>query len=219
MGVPGPALVPPSDPAPALRCAPVPAPSCAPPVPYALVPLRPPPGALCPCAPRPCGPLGCPPGQPTACAGSQRRGHTCGTGRNFVGGPGWSWVESAVAASWRWQACTLQPAVCTPGAYLRPWTGPSPARCSQSASRHCGAARRVPMRRGPGCSVSLVAAVWCLAAPATLCLDSRFRCSEGCGPCGPRLSATAQQQPSAQPAHPRQPAASGGGERPVGWTW
>ena len=50
---------------------------------------------------------------------------------------------------------------------------PGRARCSQSASRHCGAARRVPMRRGPGCSVSLVAAVWCLAAPATLCLDSR----------------------------------------------
>ena len=57
-------------------------------------------------------------------------GYTCGSSRNFVGGPGWSWVESAAAASWRWQACTLQPAVCTPGASLRPWTGPSRARCS-----------------------------------------------------------------------------------------
>ena len=118
-------------PTPRQRCAVPPCPHRpVPPVPYALVPLRPPPGALCPCAPRPCGPLGCPPGQPTACAGSQRRGHTCGSGRNFVGGPGWSWVESAAAASWRWQACTLQPAVCTPGASLRPWTGPSRARCS-----------------------------------------------------------------------------------------
>ena len=31
--------------------------------------------------------------------------------------------------------------------------GPNLARCCQSASRHSGAARRTPMRRGPGCSV------------------------------------------------------------------